>query len=180
MWILLAQETTEKASCWMVYGVPIVTTVVSGGFLLLVGIVTGLLSYRAGLRRAFTEQKQKAYESLLPAIIKAGLDHRRADPDEFNTALALLWLYASNNAALAMDKALTIFHHPEDYRAGESQGQALVKALQEVIAAIRDDMQQGRKDAKPPLTPEQVGHFYTYFKNLPKVDEKQPEDGLRS
>lgn len=100
---------------------------------ILVAFATALIGYYLGTLKFFRENKLKAYKEILPPIISAAYNPQgNADEKEFNTALALLWLYSSKDVAVSMDKAVSIIVDP---RRGNFQ-----QAVQESIVKMRYDI----------------------------------------
>jgi len=111
---------------------------------------SAIAGYVLGAAKTFREQKLKAYEEILPPIVKVVFDPDKSDQPGFNKALLKLWLFASRKVALKMDHALAILTKPE-------RGDA-PKALQEAIAEMRTDIQFLKWQK---VKPEEVKHFYT-------------------
>ncbi len=113
-------------------------------------LFSAIVGYFLGAAKTFREQKLKAYEEILPPIVKAAFNPDKSDEPEFNKALLKLWLFASRRVALKMDYALAILVKPE-------RGNAQV-ALQEAIAEIRSDIQILKWQK---VEPKEVKHFYS-------------------
>ncbi len=117
----------------------------------LVGIVlSAFVGYFFGVAKSFREQKQKAYAEILPPIVKMVFDTQSSNETEFSQALTKLWLYASKEVALKVDKVVYILHHPNE---GNVQS-----ALREAIVAMRTDIQLFPWQK---LRPDDVEHLYT-------------------
>lgn len=116
-------------------------------------LVSGLVGYEVGVLKAFREYKQKTYQEILSPILTMAYKREKGEQEvqEFNQALARLWLYASKNVAKKADKAISILHDP---KRGD-----LTKALQETIAVMRRDIQIGKWWQK--LDPSEVAHLYS-------------------
>ena len=116
----------------------------------LTAIFTGIIGYLVGACKAFREAKQKAYQEILPPIVKMAYRSRQADEGDFCEALSKLWLYGSKTVTKKMDDALYIIHDP-------TKGD-ISTALQEVIAEMRKDIQIVPWQK---LKPDDVGHIFT-------------------
>jgi hypothetical protein len=113
-------------------------------------LFSALVGYALGAAKAFRDAKLKAYEEILPPIVKVAFEPDKSDQPDFNKALLKLWLFASRKVALKMDHALSILVKPE-------RGDAK-RALQQAIAEMRADIQFLRWQR---VEPEEVSHFYT-------------------
>lgn len=100
--------------------------------ILLLILFSALVGYALGAAKAFRDAKLKAYEEILPPIVKVAFEPDKSDQPDFNKALLKLWLFASRKVALKMDHALSILVKPE-------RGDAK-KALQQAIAEMRADI----------------------------------------
>ncbi len=122
---------------------------------LLVVIISGIIGYLLGACKAFREAKQKAYQEILPPIIKMAYRSEDANEGEFCEALVKLWLYGSKTVAKKVDNAVSVAHKKERGNVSE--------ALQEAIVEMRNDIQilpwpiLWRKK----LTPDEVKHIFT-------------------
>jgi hypothetical protein len=117
-----------------------------------IALFSALIGYGLGVLKAFREYKQKVYQEILQPILAMAYNMRRGEQEEnnFNQALAKLWLYANKDVAKKTDKAVSIIHQP-------SRGD-ITASLQEAIAAMRRDIQifpWQRLNAK------EVNHIYT-------------------
>ena len=117
---------------------------------ILTAIFTGIIGYFAGACKAFREAKQKAYQEILPPIVKMAYRSKQADEGDFCEALSKLWLYGSKTITKKMDDALYIVHDP-------TKGN-ISTALQKVIAEMRKDIQIVPWQT---LKPDDVGHIFT-------------------
>lgn len=99
----------------------------------IVAVVTALAGYYAGRFKTFREGKQKAYEEIIPIVLKVAYHREAEDEREFNKALARLWLYGSRSVALKMDYAISIMIKG-------SRGN-ITTALQEAVVEMRKDIQ---------------------------------------
>lgn len=126
------------------------------GILWKVGIValpvvfSAIIGYLFATAKSFREEKQKAYSELLPSIVKMIYDPGSSDEADFSKSLMKLWLYGSKRAARQMERAVSLFHHPEK---GD-----VTKALQEAIVEMRKDIQVWPWQR---IRPREVGHLYT-------------------
>lgn len=121
---------------------------------ILLAIVVGIIGYAAGNMRAFRDAKQKAYENLVPTIIRFAYKNPLTEQDEvdFAIALAQLWLYANKKSALKMETAVSRI---VDERRGNK-----TLALQEAICAMRNDVQYSWIRRWTKLKCEQINHLY--------------------
>jgi hypothetical protein len=117
-------------------------------------IFTGIFGYIFGAAKVFRDQKLKAYEEILPPIVKAAFNPKQSDEPDFNKAMVKLWLFASRKVALKMDTALSFYIDP---KRGDK-----TEALQQAIAEMRADIQFIRWRRKK-VKPEEVKHFYMYL-----------------
>lgn len=126
-------------------------------------VFSAVAGYALGAAKAFRDQKLKAYEEILPPIVKAAFEPDKADQPDFNKALLKLWLFASRKVALKMNHALSILVKPE-------RGDA-AKALQHAIAEMRADIQFLRWQR---VKPEEVSHFYTIIGGQDEGSNQSP------
>lgn len=119
--------------------------------------------YFLGAAKIFREQKLKAYEEILPPLIKVAFDPDISDQSDFNKALLLFWLFANRKVALKMDQALAKLVRKERDDAS--------RELQEVIAEMRADIQLLRWQT---IKPEEVKHFYTKIGRKCKGSNQSP------
>ena len=99
----------------------------------------------------YIERKQISYSELLPPIIKMGYDSKTADESQFNKALALLWLYGSEDVLRKMDKAVSLLHKKDK--------KDLTYAFQEAIVEMRYDIET--RFLRKKIDPRLVNHIYT-------------------
>ena len=100
----------------------------------ILGILVGaLIGYLVGVFKAFREAKQKAYQEMLPPILKFAFHSSEVSEGEYCEALCKLWLYGNRKVTVMMDDALLIAH---DHSKGD-----LITALQKVIVEMRKDIQ---------------------------------------
>jgi hypothetical protein len=95
--------------------------------------VSVLLGYLVGSAKFFRESKHKAYQELLPPMVRMVYNPESADEAVYNQALMKLWLYGKKGVAKKMDFAVACILDP-------SRGDA-TKALQEAISKMRADIQ---------------------------------------
>jgi hypothetical protein len=121
-------------------------------FISMSAVLGGMIGYFVGIAKAFREQKQKAYEEILPVIIRVAYNAETKDEEEFGRALSKLWLYGSKKVTSKMDTAVAILHDP-------TRGDK-TKALQEAVAVMRQDVQilPWQK-----VEPEDVKHLYSHI-----------------
>ena len=125
-------------------------------WILLPVFFSAVIGYFFGTAKAFREQKLRAYEEILPPIVKAAFDPLKSEESDFNKAVIKLWLFSSRNVALKMDDALSIYVNPE-------RGN-LANALQQAIAEMRSDIQFfWLKNWRKKVRPEEVRHFYMFI-----------------
>lgn len=136
--------------------------VASGVITAAVGLVGG---YFVGIWTAFRHRKQGAYEELLPPIIKAAFKPEGRDEPAFNRALLQVWLYASKKAARKINTAVGIMHN-------RCRGN-LIEALQEAVAAARDDMQFCSWRQR--LKSEEIDHIYSILQRAPTPVSGEPD-----
>ena len=132
-------------------------------------IFSAVVGYVFGAAKTFREQKLRAYEEILPPIVKVAFDPDKSDQPDFNKALLKLWLFASRKVALKMDHALAILIKPER---GDAQ-----KAIQETIAEMRADIQFLKWQK---VKPEEVKHFYTKIGRKDESSNQANSDGAKS
>jgi len=96
-------------------------------------VIGGFVGYLLGIAKTFREQKQKAYEEILPIILKVAYHPEKKDEEKFGKALSKLWLYGNKKVASKMKRAVSILHDP-------TRGN-ITKALQETVAEMRKDLQ---------------------------------------
>jgi hypothetical protein len=114
-------------------------------------VLTGVIGYFIGTIKFFREEKHKAYGEMIPPILKMAYHPQDAkDEQEYSKALIKVWLYGSKKVALKMEEALKIMHDP-------ARGN-VTKALQDVVAAARKDIQLWQWQR---LKPEDINHLYT-------------------
>jgi hypothetical protein len=128
-------------------------------------VLTGVIGYFIGTIKFFREEKHKAYGEMIPPILKMAYHPQDAkDEQEYSKALIKLWLYGSKKVALKMEEALKIMHDP-------TKGN-VTKALQDVVAAARKDIQLWPWQR---LKPEDINHLYTRIAGeKDKVEDKGP------
>lgn len=114
-------------------------------------IISGLIGYFLGMLRSFRDAKQKAYQEILPPIIKIAYRSKYSDEGEYCMALCRLWLYGNKKVTQKMEKALWIVHKPEE------RGD-MAEALKEVIAEMRKDIQIFPWQK---IKPDEIGHLFT-------------------
>jgi hypothetical protein len=129
----------------------------------IVAVVTAFAGYYAGRLKTFREGKQKAYEEIIPGILKVAYHAESKDEVEFNKALSKLWLYGSRKVALKMDHAISIMHSPQ---------------CGDLTAALQDAVAEMRKDIQPPYArrvgAQEVKHIYSRIASI--NDYPAPED----
>jgi hypothetical protein len=138
-----------------------------------VPLITGLIGYFVGRCKAFREAKQKAYQEMLPPIIKMAFRSQQADEGQLCEALVKLWLYGSKTVTRKVDHVLYIAH---DHRRGN-----VTKALQEAIIKMRKDIQIWPWQK---LKPDEVQHIFTRIRSASgkkeelkgKQDERKSDD----
>jgi len=113
-------------------------------------LLSGFIGYLFGVCKSFREAKQKAYQEILPPIIKMAYRSQEANEGEFCEALSKLWLYGSKAVTKKMDHAVYIAH---DRGRGD-----ISKALQEAVVEMRKDIQVSPLQK---LRPEEVNHLFT-------------------
>lgn len=116
-------------------------------------IISGLIGYIIGTCKAFREAKQKAYQEMLPPILKFAFRSEQIDEGEFCEALCKLWLYGNRKVTKKMDNAVWIAHD-------QTRGN-MIKALQEVIVEMRNDIQLFTWSR---IKPDDVKHLFTRIK----------------
>ncbi|OGP73162.1 MAG: hypothetical protein A2V86_14780 [Deltaproteobacteria bacterium RBG_16_49_23] len=116
----------------------------------LVVFFTALVSYAFGRAKTFLEAKQRAYVEILPIILKVAYTGKTEDQEEFNKAVAKLWIYGNRKVAKKADRVLSILVKP-------TRGD-LTRALQEVIVEMRKDVQFIFIWQR--LKPEEVNHIF--------------------
>ena len=126
-----------------------------------VSLITGLIGYFVGRCKAFREAKQKAYQEMLPPIIKMAFRSQQADEGQLCEALVKLWLYGSKTVTKKIDHALYIAHDPE-------RGNIL-KAFQEAVVEIRRDIQINPLQR---LKPDEVQHIFTRIRSASGKNKK--------
>jgi hypothetical protein len=117
-------------------------------------LIGALIGYIIGACKAFREAKQKAYQEILPPILKFAFRSSQMKEGEYCEALCKLWLYGNKKVTKKMDYALWIAHDP-------SRGN-MTKALQEVIVEMRKDIQLLSCQT---IKPEDVQHLFTRISN---------------
>ncbi len=127
------------------------------GTTLIVIALLALLGFFFGAIKFFREEKQKAYRELLPPIIRWSFRPTEGLEKEFNEATCKLLLYGNKDVAKKLDPVLSIMIKP-------SRGD-LIKAYQELIAAMREDIQILPWQR---LKPEKIKHFYSFFEKKSK------------
>jgi len=129
----------------------------------IVAVLTAFAGYYAGRLKTFREGKQKAYEEIIPVVLKVAYHPESKDEVEFNKVLSKLWLYGSRGVALKMDYAISIMIN-------HSRGD-LTAAFQEAVVEMR-------KDIQPPyarrVEPQEVKHIYSRIASI--NDLLAPED----
>lgn len=121
-------------------------------------ILTALLGYVAGTLKSFKEAKYRAYEELLPPIVK--FTYRREnteDEKEFSRALCKVWLFANKKVTDKIENVCKIIHE-------DIQGN-VTSALQEAINEMRNDIQLWTKER---LEPKDINHIYTIIAGVEK------------
>ena len=142
----------------------------AGGVVLLIVsiILSGVVGYIVGAAKTFREQKLKAYSEILPILVKTAFDLDNSDQREFNKAILGCWLFASKKVAQKVNDAhkILIKHQRGD----------CMKALQEVIASMRADIQFWPTQR---LKPEEIDHIATRL--VPKASDpgKSPSPDVR-
>ena len=119
-------------------------------FTFLIVFFTALVSYAFGRAKTFLEAKQRAYDEILPIILKTAYTGASEDQEELNKAVAKLWLYGNKKVAMKMDRVLSIMVDP---KRGDR-----TRALQEAIVEMRNDIQFFFIWQR--LEPEEVKHIY--------------------
>jgi len=120
--------------------------------MILIPIIAAVIGYFLGSVKFFREHQLKMYGELLPRILQFAYTPRRSeDQEEFNAAVARIWLYASKDTALKLDWALSCWVKPErgDFHA----------AMQNAIVAMRNDIQPWWRLRKRRIKAEEVKHF---------------------
>lgn len=118
-------------------------------------IVAGFIGYLSGYKKIFHEAKQEAYRKAIPVLAKAIYDLPNIkDEKEFNEATILIWMYGSKNVAKKFDKALGDMFSGDEKRTNQ-----LTKKMQELIVAIRYDIQTDW----PKLKADEIEHIYAKF-----------------
>jgi hypothetical protein len=117
---------------------------------ILLSAVTAFVGYVFGRAKTFIEGKQRAYEEILPIVLKAAYNPAIKDEEGVNKALSKLWLYGSRKVAKKMDYAVSIMVKP-------SRGDK-TKALQEAVVEMRNDIQAFFFWQR--VEPEEVKHLY--------------------
>ena len=114
-------------------------------------IVSGIVGYMSGTLKLFKEQKLRAYEEVLPAVLKAayGTEANSDDEKALNRALVMLWLYARKDVAKEVDRAVSMLVVPD--RGDKTE------ALQIAIAAMRKDIQIWSSQS---IEPKEILHLY--------------------
>ena len=123
---------------------------------LLVVIISGIIGYLLGACKAFREAKQKAYQEILPPIIKMAYRSEDANEGEFCEAIFKLWLYGSKAVAKKVDNVVSIAH---DHKRGN-----ITEALQKAIVEMRKDIQILPWQKR--LTPNEVKHIFTRIRHV--------------
>lgn len=121
-------------------------------------ILTALLGYVVGTLKSFKEAKYRAYEELLPPIVK--FTYRREnteDEKEFSRALCKVWLFANKRVTNKIENLCKIIH--KDITGDETS------ALQEAINEMRNDIQLWTNEK---LDPKKINHIYTIITSEPK------------
>ena len=133
---------------------------------IIVAVLTALAGFVFGRAKTFFEGKQRAYEEIIPIILKTAYDYESKDEEAFNKALAKIWLFGSREAAIKMDHAVSIMIKP-------SRGN-ITSALQEAVAEMRKDIQSFffSFSFRQTLSPEEVKHLYVQIANV-QVDEQE-------
>lgn len=116
-----------------------------------IALVTAFAGYVVGRIKAFLEGKQRAYDEILPIILRAAYDRTVEDEKALNKAVAKLWLYGNREVAIKIDEALSKMVKP-------SRGD-ITKVLQEAIVAMRNDIQAFSYFQR--VKAEEVKHLYT-------------------
>jgi len=118
-------------------------------------VLTGLVSYRYGSKKFFKEQQQRVYEEALPVLLELAFTKRPIDEkdsyiaeEKIAVALSKIWLYASKNTAKLFDVAV-------EKRVFFPELGNFIPALQEAIAAMRNDIQPRQK-----LKAKEIQHLY--------------------
>jgi hypothetical protein len=119
-------------------------------FIIISAALGGLCGYIVGVAKTFREEKQRAYEEILPVVLKVAYNPEKKDEEDFGKALSKLWLYGSKEVTNKMDEAVSILHDPK-------RGN-ITEALQEAVAEMRRDIQilPWQK-----IDPKEVRHLYS-------------------
>ena len=109
---------------------------------------TGVVGFILGNIKFHREEKYKAYREFLSPIVRFVFE--RDNQDAYNEAQQKLWVFASRKVAIKMDIVAS--------RVIKSKRGNPVKALQEMIAEMRNDIQPWSFcRIKPP----EIAHIYT-------------------
>jgi len=123
---------------------------------LLIALITALVGYWIGSMRFFKEHQLRVYGEVLPVILKYAFDlGDRNDEVEFNKALSKVWLYASKEVAIQLDKAVSCTVDP---RRGDFKSE-----LQAAIVAMRKDVLPKWYWVDRSLKKDEVKHYYFRF-----------------
>lgn len=132
-------------------------------------LIAAMAGYIVGSFKAFREAKQKAYQELLPPILKLAFRSRDVNETEYCEALCKLWLYANKKVAKKMERALFIAHDP--------QRGNMIEALQEVIVEMRKDIQLFSFQR---LKANEVQHLFTRIRNSSATEEEDNTNRISS
>jgi hypothetical protein len=116
--------------------------------IVIVALVTGILGFVLGSIKFHREEKYRAYREYLSPIVRFPFEGD--NKDAYNEAMQKLWIFASEKVARKMNIVASRVIDP-------NRGDVL-EALQEMIAAMRNDIQLwswGR------IEPPDIAHFYT-------------------
>jgi hypothetical protein len=112
-------------------------------------ILSAFVGYLFHAAKTFREQKQEAYKDILLPIVQMVYDRENANDADYNRALLRLWLYGTKRVTRVLDR-LFIIH-------GSQKGDK-VQALQEIVVAMRSDIQLLPWQR---LKPQDIHHLYT-------------------
>lgn len=122
-----------------------------------IAITTGIVGFILGNIKFHREEKYKAYREFLSPIVR--FVFKRDNEDTYNEAQQKLWVFASKKVAKKMDVVASRVIKP---KRGD-----VIKALQEMIAEMRNDVQPWSFNR---LKPPEIAHIYTTVKQSEQSD----------
>lgn len=127
-------------------------------------IITGAVGYFVGAAKTFREAKQNAYAKISPSVIRMVFETAptKKDESEFNQAPSKVWLYGNREVAIKIDRVAEIL--------ADQSRDDIVKASQEAVIAVRQDIQEFWKFGSHKIEPKEVKHHHM---RIGGIEEKE-------